>query len=845
MGTSTPQRLGDFEILREIGRGGMGVVYEARQVSLNRKVALKVLSGGLGLTARAVQRFRREAEAAARLHHTNIVPVYATGEHDGSHFYAMELIEGPSLDRVIGQLRESKSDTERAAGVNPAASSPSELAATGPYTPKPAGPVSGLESSSLGSDSHYFDTVAHMVAEVADALDYAHQQGVIHRDIKPSNLLLSPAGRLSVNDFGLARLLEQPGMTLTGEFVGTPAYMSPEQIAAGRTPLDHRTDIYSLGATLYELLTLQPPFRGERRDQLLAQILHKEPKAPRKLNRRVPVDLETICLKAVEKDPDRRYQTAGQMAEDLRRYVNRFAIAARRAGPVERLKKWAKRHPGLVAGLACAALAVAAASYFAVQAHLAEERRRVEREEQAKELLAEKRRNALDKAMAAAMAGDFGGAEKAIAEAELLEASAGQVRMLRGQVALHRGHGPEAVDHLREAVKLLPESVAARSMLAVAYGNSLGQWDKYQDVMREVEQLTPRTPEDYLFKGHAEAQWDRGAGLQTLQEAFRRRPSLMAYLLRADAELNLATDLTDPTRAERVAEAAVRDAEAAKRLLPGNAFALWTSLYAHLTTAIIYGETRQPDKRAQALARAEEDARALEPFSAVPDACFARFVFLREEGKEDTILTQLGRTSEQTGRGVAALGYALLLYRRKEFTATLGTLEKRRGHIFFELLRPVVLAEVDGSPTRALAAYQELAALNLKGWSRFYALLILRLLGHKAESEALCVDFGKHLDQFPPARREHYRLLLEYAAGKLSAGQLLRATAASRQELCVAHLYVAVTALAEGDRGRARLHFRKALATRAWIKFAYDLSWAFLARMEQDPNWPPWIPVKK
>src|SRR5262249_8762432 len=195
-------------------------------------------------------------------------------------------------------------------------------------TPPPPGSL-----PAPGAGGAYFDAVARLIAEVADALDYAHQQGVIHRDIKPSNLLLSPGGRLSLNDFGLARMLEQPGMTLTGEFVGTPAYMSPEQVTAGRTPLDHRTDIYSLGATLYELLTLQRPFPGERRDQVLAQILHKDPTAPRRVNKKVPKDLETICLKALEKDPDRRYQTAGQMAEDLRRYLNRFAIAARRTGP--------------------------------------------------------------------------------------------------------------------------------------------------------------------------------------------------------------------------------------------------------------------------------------------------------------------------------------------------------------------------------------------------------------------------------------------------------------------------------------------------------------------------------
>src|SRR3984893_13422824 len=263
---SSSRRLGDFEIVRELGRGGMGVVYEARQISLNRKVALKVLASGLGLTARAVERFHREAEAAAKLHHTNIVPVYATGEEDGTHFYAMELIDGPTLDHVIRQWREGVTGAQHREVPGPAAVQPATagLGTTGPYIPETTmgSGATSASSSSLGSGSHYFDTVARMIAEVADALAYAHKEGIIHRDIKPSNLLLSPDGRLSINDFGLARVLEQPGMTMSGEFVGTPAYMSPEQITAGRAPLNQRTDIYSLGATLYELLTLQRPFTG-------------------------------------------------------------------------------------------------------------------------------------------------------------------------------------------------------------------------------------------------------------------------------------------------------------------------------------------------------------------------------------------------------------------------------------------------------------------------------------------------------------------------------------------------------------------------------------------------------
>jgi serine/threonine protein kinase len=257
------RQLGEFRIVRELGRGGMGTVYEAVQTSLNRRVALKVLGPGLGLTDRAVQRFRREAEAAAKLHHTNIVPVYATGEANGCHFYAMELIDGPSLDHVIRQMRES-----RVPDHDPGPSA--DAVATGPYIPAvvttpPSGSGSG---AGKGTSRERFDRIATMIADVADALHHAHTHGVTHRDIKPSNLMLSSDGRLSVTDFGLARMLEQPGMTITGEFVGTPAYMSPEQVSAGRIPVDHRSDIYSLGATLYELLTLRPPFVAKGRDRL-------------------------------------------------------------------------------------------------------------------------------------------------------------------------------------------------------------------------------------------------------------------------------------------------------------------------------------------------------------------------------------------------------------------------------------------------------------------------------------------------------------------------------------------------------------------------------------------------
>ena len=348
-------QLGDFRVERRIGAGGMGVVYQARQVSLNRTVALKVLPPGLGLTRSAVVRFRREAQAAGKLHHTNIVAIYAEGEEGGTCYYAMELIEGRGLDQIIANLR----------GV-PAVGSSDPTLTFGPGISPPSDAsrstfrLSNAGVSESGSDREHFDTIARWMADAADALDYAHQQGVIHRDIKPSNLMLGGDRRVKLLDFGLARMLEEPGMTLSGEFLGTPRYMSPEQITAGRAKLDHRTDIYSLGATLYHLLTLHPPFPGEHRDEIIAAIMAKEPTRPRQIDRRVPVDLETICLKAIEKDPDRRYQTGGAMAEDLRRYLNRHVVQAKRVSPLGHLARFVRRQKSAVASTAAGIVIVVA-----------------------------------------------------------------------------------------------------------------------------------------------------------------------------------------------------------------------------------------------------------------------------------------------------------------------------------------------------------------------------------------------------------------------------------------------------------------------------------------------------
>jgi len=356
--------LGDFRILREIGRGGMGVVYEAEQLSLRRRVALKVLPFAATMDARQLQRFHNEAQAAACLHHTNIVPVFFVGCERGIHFYAMQLIDGQPLSDVIEQLRGleknlPKADEDARTVMYPPPAS--DAAAT----PQPAAEITPWSREKRrGRD--YFRKVAELGIQAAESLDYAHQLGIVHRDIKPANLLLDGRGNLWVTDFGLAQLPHrEASLTATGQAVGTPRYMSPEQASATREPIDHRTDVYSLGATLYELLTLRPAFAGQNPRVLLQQILFEDPARPSWLDRGISVELETIVLKAMEKRSQDRYRTAQELADDLARWLKNEPIRARRPTLVQRLSKWIRRHkPAVAVGVLVLLMALGMAGYI-------------------------------------------------------------------------------------------------------------------------------------------------------------------------------------------------------------------------------------------------------------------------------------------------------------------------------------------------------------------------------------------------------------------------------------------------------------------------------------------------
>ena len=386
-----PQQLGDYRIVREIGRGGMGVVYEAEQQSLGRRVALKVLLRHAAQDARVLSRFRRESRAAAQLHHTNIVPVYDVGRQGGLCYYAMQFIHGQALDEVFRELQHLRAGSDgggakagAAQGEHPAQSfwtyklkpggngdgAVEHEAGTGPDAATPVPGAAKLsatlpdrsELSSITSNfRRYCRNVARLGLQAAEALAYAHGRGIIHRDIKPANLLLDTTGVLWVSDFGLVKT-QDPALTGTGDLVGTLRYMAPERF---KGECDARADVYALGLTLYELLVLRPAFDGQDRLHLVDQIGRQEPARLRVLDSRVPRDLETLLTKAIEKDPRRRYPSAEALASDLRRFLADEPIQARRTGPLERLGRWGRCNP-LVAGLSAAVVLVAALGFLGV-----------------------------------------------------------------------------------------------------------------------------------------------------------------------------------------------------------------------------------------------------------------------------------------------------------------------------------------------------------------------------------------------------------------------------------------------------------------------------------------------
>ncbi len=554
-------QLGDYRILREVGRGGMGIVYEAEQISLGRHVALKVLPRKMFVDAQQRRRFERESKAAAKLHHTNIVPVFGVGEHEGLPYYVMQFIQGLGLDDVLDELKRMQGGTATATSGQPRAprkdmsaadaarslmtgafdergcvSAPSELGgdeAQGVLTQPRSGahgvlthprssesitdkssgsltlsssalnlPGSGGAAQGKSGKATYWQSVARIGVQVADALEYAHKQGIQHRDIKPSNLLLDTRGTVWVTDFGLARADSEDHLTQTGDIVGTLRYMPPEAFE-GRA--DKRGDIYALGLTLYELLALKPAFEEKDRRYLIKRVTTEEPPRLDKLNRTIPRDLVTIVHKAIDREASHRYATAGELTADLQRFLDDEPIRARRISSPERFARWCRHYPGvasLTAILALLLVGVTAASLLAA-AHFdrmaRQERQSREEAEQAKDheatlrAQAEAAKQQVEQQKQRADA-NFAKARKAV-DKYFTTVSDSDLLRVSGMQPLRRDLLQSALAFYQDFLKERGDDPAIRGELAAAFlrvgkiRRELGEWDASSNAYRQAQQL--------------------------------------------------------------------------------------------------------------------------------------------------------------------------------------------------------------------------------------------------------------------------------------------------------------------------------------------------------------------
>ena len=555
---------------------------------------------------------------------------------------------------------------------------------------------------------------------------------------------------------------------------------------------------------------------------------------PARLSRLMRGELDWIVMKALEKDRSRRYETANGFAMDVQRYLADEPVLACPPSAGYRLRKFARRNKAAFAVASFAALALVAIVAAAAITYRSEQQRLADRQAHQERLLAEQGQNALERALTAALSGDFAGASKATDEAEKLGAPPGQVHFLRGQVAFHRGDVVAARDYLIEAVKETPSSVAVRAVLALAFYHS-GRFGRFEQLARELDTMTPDTPEDFLFKGHVEAIIRPERALRTLAEALHLRDSFVARSVCAEARGHVALFTDEPG----VAELAVEDAQMAKRLLPGNPFALARSVHAHLIAAGVFEVTGQAGKSQAALEQAGRDARALEPFTDVRPALVARFRYYDYVGDEEVALAVCRRATE--------FRLALMLYRRGEYEQALAATDRARarGYGLTRVQRGFILAELPDGPRRAAGAFEDAVAEDDPSYHRLFAPSILLLLGRRADAVQAAWKVRNDPTVVPPWDRDWYQHRLDYLCDQITDEQLLRAAGAGRPKLCEAHFQIGLRHLADGDRAGARKHFRKCDETRVFIYWEHEWARAFLKRLEAGATWPPWIPVKE
>ena len=817
---SQGDRIGPYKLMHQIGEGGFGTVWMADQEEpVRRIVALKIIKVGMD-TKEVIARFEQERQALAMMDHPNIAKVFHAGATQyGRPYFAMELVQGDPITKYCEQ--RALTIRER----------------------------------------------IELFIRACQAVQHAHQKGVIHRDIKPSNVMVTMiegAAVPKVIDFGVAKatkkLTNLTFFTACEQIIGTPGYMSPEQAELTSIDIDTRSDIYSLGVLLYELLTGRLPVDANTLqqvglDEMRRLIREVDPPRPsafvksmddRELNQiaiarrtdaaRLPGllrgELDWIVMKCLEKDRRRRYETANGLVLDLERYLKDEPVSARPPSKMYRFCKTARRHrAGFFAGavVILALLAVAISStYFYLRESDAFRRFKVAESA----LAASEERHVFEEAMSAGLMGDADRMLSAMADARD-RISLPQFLLLRGGHALLVGQYDEAIRDLEASASAPSKSAAALGLLATAHFLN-GQWEAYERDMMQLRPLTPNRahPEDAIFKGLAVGYGWPEDGIALLDQA---PPSAITQAVRAEIGIWRAMRSGNPQHALD----AVSAIERAKSFAHENPAVLRMSVSARLIASSL-----DVPNRAEHLAEADREAGKLQTIFAktpnLPGAVIMRALQLQARGRDDEAAAMLARQYESTRNGFIAQRHALELFRLGQTKEAAAIINPARAAAdgFFHLR---MLAELEDGPSRAEAGYHQFRERYAGLAGELFAPLIPLLLGKKelalTDARAFRDRAGENLKRWPAP----FPQIAEFLAGEIDAATLLRLAGNAPLALSESHNVVGYSLLAEGKRKEAREHFRQAVEAGAFLSNAFLDSRITLARMDSDPSWPSWI----